>query len=281
VSRERLGEVISCDLELDPDSSRIVFDGRVVLHGETVILETSKTFFVVPLRKHPLLRADSPAHEEKCCRICFGTEEEGLFSPCKCDGTMKFVHLACLNEWRARAAETAYYRCEQCGYSYNLRRTDLANVLEKLSDENMINFSSFLLVLMTVIASNESIRHLSRETFEYLKSFSPAFGFAALSDLYPGFMIVGSFGGVIYVKSYLEGFWALRHHINPVNFFWENPNVLMIGSFFASSSTIHHVRLLNALGLLFCVFQFGSEIKGFTKRLLQRFGHEFLLDVAT
>ena len=41
-----------------------------------------------------------------CCRICWGTEEEGnanefnpLISPCNCTGTMKAIHLKCLKQW--------------------------------------------------------------------------------------------------------------------------------------------------------------------------------------
>ncbi|KAI8608035.1 hypothetical protein BC830DRAFT_1086506, partial [Chytriomyces sp. MP71] len=49
--------------------------------------------------------------EPRMCRICFGgeggdvegTPEEDLgrlISPCKCKGSMKYVHLNCINEWR-------------------------------------------------------------------------------------------------------------------------------------------------------------------------------------
>lgn len=36
------------------------------------------------------------------CRICLGdtqTEENPMISPCKCSGTMKFIHIDCLQEW--------------------------------------------------------------------------------------------------------------------------------------------------------------------------------------
>ncbi|MCP6362609.1 E3 ubiquitin-protein ligase MARCH6, partial [Klebsiella pneumoniae] len=35
------------------------------------------------------------------CRICRGegSEEEQLFYPCKCSGSIKFVHQSCLVEW--------------------------------------------------------------------------------------------------------------------------------------------------------------------------------------
>jgi len=38
----------------------------------------------------------------KSCRICLGEENETeneLISPCKCAGTMKYIHLKCLQEW--------------------------------------------------------------------------------------------------------------------------------------------------------------------------------------
>lgn len=40
--------------------------------------------------------------EKSACRICLNeveTVEDPLISPCKCAGTMKFIHLNCLKEW--------------------------------------------------------------------------------------------------------------------------------------------------------------------------------------
>ena len=46
---------------------------------------------------------------EMVCRICLGTEEEGvpddeghpdkLICPCKCAGSMGMIHISCLKEW--------------------------------------------------------------------------------------------------------------------------------------------------------------------------------------
>ena len=36
------------------------------------------------------------------CRICLDetdTVENPFITPCKCDGSMKFIHLSCLQEW--------------------------------------------------------------------------------------------------------------------------------------------------------------------------------------
>ena len=39
---------------------------------------------------------------ESICRICLSDDYEQdnpMISPCKCKGTMKFIHLECLKEW--------------------------------------------------------------------------------------------------------------------------------------------------------------------------------------
>lgn len=47
------------------------------------------------------------------CRICHGeaTDEEPLFYPCKCSGSIKFVHQSCLVEWLAHSQKK---HCELC-----------------------------------------------------------------------------------------------------------------------------------------------------------------------
>jgi hypothetical protein len=62
------------------------------------------------------------------CRICFSEEsekEDPLISPCKCSGTMQYVHLKCLRQWLSRNENkkvaphvTSYtwkaFHCELC-----------------------------------------------------------------------------------------------------------------------------------------------------------------------
>lgn len=72
--------------------------------------------------------------EAKTCRICFGGELEDpelgrLFSPCVCRGTSRFVHVACLSQWRqSSASRVAFYRCGQCGWEYRFARTKIAGL---------------------------------------------------------------------------------------------------------------------------------------------------------
>lgn len=83
-------------------------------------------------------RSDRRAHDpppERVCRLCFSGEvtiETGrLFSPCRCSGSMRYIHLSCLNQWRRRSPKaSSYFQCDQCHYRYNVRRTFVAELLQ-------------------------------------------------------------------------------------------------------------------------------------------------------
>lgn len=59
------------------------------------------------------------------CRICHEDDlEEELFRPCKCDGTIRYVHPGCLDHWRASQwNQDCFEKCPQCHYTY--RTNDL------------------------------------------------------------------------------------------------------------------------------------------------------------
>ncbi|RGB33522.1 hypothetical protein C1646_704171 [Rhizophagus diaphanus] len=75
---------------------------------------------------------DDNVSEDKMCRICFaGAEEESslgrLISPCLCKGTMRYVHVECLNQWRLRSQKkSSFFQCDECKYKYAFRRTTIA-----------------------------------------------------------------------------------------------------------------------------------------------------------
>ncbi|KAL5033528.1 hypothetical protein BDV3_000502 [Batrachochytrium dendrobatidis] len=54
---------------------------------------------------------------EHICRVCRfpGTDEDPLFHPCKCAGSMKFVHQLCLEEWLAHSGKQ---HCEICTHPF-------------------------------------------------------------------------------------------------------------------------------------------------------------------
>lgn len=73
--------------------------------------------------------ADAPVpwHRRRSCRICFDTdlpEGDRWIAPCRCKGTMKYVHASCLDEWRARSRRSnSSMSCDQCGTPYRMRAT--------------------------------------------------------------------------------------------------------------------------------------------------------------
>lgn len=56
------------------------------------------------------------------CRVCHGESEPGreLYYPCKCDGTIKYVHQDCLTEW-IRHSRQKTPRCELCGQPFRFQ----------------------------------------------------------------------------------------------------------------------------------------------------------------
>ena len=61
--------------------------------------------------------SDGEDEEEPVCRVCHGPaeDEEPLFHPCKCSGSIKWVHQACLLEWlRVKHGHSNARRCELC-----------------------------------------------------------------------------------------------------------------------------------------------------------------------
>jgi E3 ubiquitin-protein ligase DOA10 len=66
--------------------------------------------------------------EEMICRICFESYEENpndFISPCLCNGTSKWVHAACLNEWRGTSTNPeAFDTCMTCKYTYKTESTN-------------------------------------------------------------------------------------------------------------------------------------------------------------
>ena len=68
---------------------------------------------------------------EKICRICHDDEEKPenpFISPCLCDGSQRFVHRECLENWR-KTSDTAAFRCPTCRYEYQFSRLPLGRVL--------------------------------------------------------------------------------------------------------------------------------------------------------
>ncbi|KAK5256251.1 hypothetical protein LTR16_003690, partial [Cryomyces antarcticus] len=70
--------------------------------------------------------------EGDTCRICRseGTQEEPLFYPCRCSGSIKFVHQECLMEWLSHSQKK---HCELCKTPFRFTKIYDPNTPQKIS----------------------------------------------------------------------------------------------------------------------------------------------------
>ncbi|SJX60295.1 uncharacterized protein SRS1_11609 [Sporisorium reilianum f. sp. reilianum] len=94
------------------------------------------------------------------CRICLesassdssGGESLGrLLSPCRCKGTMKYVHATCLDQWRAASARSSSaVACDQCGAPYRFRKSKFVGLATSPTLLFIVSLFLFLLLIWTV-----------------------------------------------------------------------------------------------------------------------------------
>lgn len=101
-------------------------------------------------------RANDDDDDEPLCRICFldasaSIEEPSLgrlIQPCLCRGTQARVHVGCLQRWRRTSASRAsFWKCDQCGFRYQLRRTKIAGLAENRWAKGGVTLVVFLLLV--------------------------------------------------------------------------------------------------------------------------------------
>lgn len=128
------------------------------------------------------------------CRVCrsSATADEPLFHPCKCSGSMKFVHQSCLEEWLQHSGKSD---CDICKQQF---------IFSPIYDNNSSKtISPLLIVSVTISSLLASIYHYFRVTL------------AAFSWLV-WFPFITSWTWKWYLDS---GFYQLRtlHYHPPVN----------------------------------------------------------------
>ena len=63
-------------------------------------------------------------HDGPSCRICFESQV-GLIAPCRCKGTVKYIHRECLDTWRAsHTTADCFTHCPQCKFEYVIEPYD-------------------------------------------------------------------------------------------------------------------------------------------------------------
>lgn len=55
--------------------------------------------------------------EPNVCRICQEEDDKKLIAPCRCNGTVKYIHEECFNKWIQTSKNNT--TCPTCGGPYN------------------------------------------------------------------------------------------------------------------------------------------------------------------
>jgi hypothetical protein len=87
------------------------------------------------------------------CRICLTEEKntDDLIRPCKCNGSVKYIHRKCLDEWRSASADNDNFnRCQTCKFKYVILNKDKEKQTKK-KYENAVRFDKILISIIIII----------------------------------------------------------------------------------------------------------------------------------
>lgn len=84
------------------------------------------------------------------CRICYNLDNiNNLISPCLCNGTMKYVHLDCLNKFIDTTDNEIFkYDCYICNYSYSFKRFNFLQIF--IFSFLILSFLLYLSILISL-----------------------------------------------------------------------------------------------------------------------------------
>ncbi|CAG8621441.1 15544_t:CDS:2 [Funneliformis mosseae] len=109
------------------------------------------------------------------CRICLSSEEpKSLIAPCKCKGTVKYVHKTCLAQWRRKLVSNGRPKeldtCTMCKFHYVVRlKSKIGSMIIRPEIRFIITCMLILIILfpsgyiMKLIMSLTSEIHLQRD----------------------------------------------------------------------------------------------------------------------
>lgn len=79
-------------------------------------------------------------------------EDGRLISPCRCKGSQKYVHEACLQAWRLAQpmAERNYWKCPTCGFEYRMQRLSWGRLVSNKLTRALLTLLVFVLTLFVL-----------------------------------------------------------------------------------------------------------------------------------
>jgi len=116
--------------------------------------ETTKCAAAAAARGRRMEQQASTSYEddfsgEPTCRICLGDEFDGrMISPCLCKGSMRFVHIECLTQWRTTSRnKESFFACDSCQYRYSFRRPGWASMLRSALVVHFVTLVLFVILI--------------------------------------------------------------------------------------------------------------------------------------
>ena len=207
--------------------------------------------------------------EERVCRVCFCGEEEGpLLAPCRCRGSMKYVHARCLNEWRVSSANPrSFTRCDQCGYTYRTQQTALGKYLE----DPRLHIAATILTLFLLLLIGILLPFHPERLLYHLLRFHPAWYYSWWSETCDaavrGLALPASLGMLLSIKDAYT-----RHRGLPFEQqTWAAALILSV-----AGDGLLVARPLLAGGLVYFTCHLAKEVQGLSRRLFTRFGERVL-----
>ncbi|KAI8388727.1 uncharacterized protein BYT42DRAFT_561018 [Radiomyces spectabilis] len=95
--------------------------------------------------------ATAPSNVDRCCRICYGSEEndttQKFIMPCNCKGTVRFVHRQCHADWVHSNTSTESLECNMCRFKYHsMHIQQMENHWNRQKNDNISDYISHISV---------------------------------------------------------------------------------------------------------------------------------------
>ena len=87
---------------------------------------------------------------EKECRICFEKSKEPLINPCKCSGSMEWVHKSCLDKWLHFKKSNICPVCKSEFVFNTLSQPPIAKVASFIVKSDMITTISTIITCLMI-----------------------------------------------------------------------------------------------------------------------------------
>lgn len=133
-----------------------------------------KDFFKILASKDSIDTNDSKQlNDSDLCRICYDESlKEPLICPCKCSGSIKWVHESCLKKWIDLSNKT---QCPQCKYQYKKICKYRYELLKYFDNNITIKITTALfcilfIILFTIISIRYTEINTDMSMFDYLNN---------------------------------------------------------------------------------------------------------------